>query len=88
MYTKTQKPAIGIVYSGLCHGLPHTAYPKHVLQHRQLDERHRVKAWPTVILAVQWLHQLIYEAPVYGRFQFPNQMLLRYQVSSKLMISI
>ena len=77
---EAEEPAVGSVHLDLLNRLPHAPYSEHVLDHRQLDQDHRVKAGASVILAIAALHHLIDEAPVDGVFQLSYEVILRYQL--------
>ena len=77
---EAEEPAVGCVHLDLLDRLPHAPYPKHVLDHRQLDQDHRVEAGTSVILAITALHHLIDEAPVDGVFQLSYKVIFRHQL--------
>ena len=47
-----QKPAIRHVHFCVPHGLPQRSDPEQMLDQHQLEQHHRIAAWPAVVLAV------------------------------------
>ena len=47
-----QKPAIRHVHFRVAHGLPQRSDPEQMLDQHQLEQHHRITAWPAVVLAV------------------------------------
>ena len=71
-----RKTAVTDICANFIRCSPQRRQPIQILNQYHLEQQHRIHAWLSVILAVQWLHHFIQPVKIHRCIYFPQQMVL------------